>query len=147
MKSKNLILLLAIVLLTSFGCITMQPNIYQQSSDLQQMVEKLRSLSSETVEVKRTIAIAILENWAFDGGTWTVALELSRIKPTDEMQTSVRELTKLAFKLEALQAENKEMSSHELGRSITYFVVVSIGAIEFGMTSLLPRITQLLALF
>ena len=147
MKSKNLIFLLTIVLLTSFGCVTTQPNVYQQSSDLQQMVEKLKSLSGETIAVKRTIAIAILENWAFDGGAWTVALELSRIKPTDEMQASVRELTKLAFKLEALQAEDKEMSSHELGKSVTYFVVVSIGAIEFGMTSLLPRITKLLALF
>ena len=145
---KSLIIMLAMVLFLSFGCITTQSNIVlQQTNDLQELVQKLKDLSKDAIETKRTISNVILSGFSYDAGAWAVALETSKVRPSAELQNAVEQLTELAFEWEALQLEGELMTDYKLGKAVAYYVIIVGGVIEFGITSVLPRVSQLLALF
>ena len=78
---KKLAILIIILAVAVAGCAsapTAGP-VAPQSMDLQEFVKQLEDLNKGSIETKRTAAIAVLDNWLFDGGYWSVVLENQQV--------------------------------------------------------------------
>jgi len=141
---KRLITILAISLL-SFSCATtsITPS---GSPNLQGFIEKLSTLSKQSIETKRIAAIAILEHVVFDIGFWEVILETSSYRPDPNTSKALSEIIRLARKRDELP-EGEELSDYELSRTLGWSLVLMRGLIKYATQETIPQITQLLGLF